>query len=1038
MSFQGDVRGIGLAELLQGLSRGRKEGVLALTGDNDLFSVIGIRDGKTHLLATQKESPDSWRERVRDAWAHDPEGQAEPQRQSDVAHAERLESVYKLLDGGGVHFRFDPGELKNLAQDGDESLLGPGVPVEFLLLEYARISDELEGIPELARMPRNTILRVMDPSMAPDLSPAFVQHMDGNSTIQEIADRMQLPIRAARLAVAGPLQRGALRYSTPFELLNLAVHELRQKNFSRAASRLVAWCTHGEAGPMAPEFAEALSSEWVAGRLPQALVPMTARHVRVLLRRMDHTLGNPSTSVIHWSEAARLHPDDRIIRIHRMLAEFREDERADRPSLRDIFDICREFRDESKPLRTGPLLVIAAHKHPEGVSAQLELGLGLVEAGRAEDGTEWVLAAARDMIGRGQSDRAITPLRQLITAVPRSREARALLTRARRSSTSAKQLRKTMMIGSAGLLAIAGLAFVQVSRGARRDELFREVERQLADPAVALSTLDRNFPGERSGRVKGLRRELEDIMRVEEQSVKSRWLDEYHAAQKLCVSGDPLEAILAVRAIDSPPRLTLVKPDWPEVASLYATIGKAMEERVRALPVPRALDDAQKAEENTLETQARTLRNSLVENERKLPQAKEMVALLTKVEGLITERREDRHAKLKEQQKKESIDKLAQLLNQAEDAVRQNDYERALRFYDQILESDIEGSVRTILEPKVRVVRSKQDAIERAHALAYDGKHTDAIALLAEKFDDPSRYMLPWNVESIPSGAMVKTSDGNTHRTPFERWSTPGESIQLRLELEGYETRVLSFDQPAHRTIQLSRRASITWSRKARVDAIPVPVGPDRLLLDRSGHIARVDPNGQVLWEKEIQTISGVARAPVFLPELAGRLLMVTEDGSAWILDAASGSLDGPVELGSPPQIGPVPDGRRVKVSLADGSLALWKDSIKPVIEPASNLGPLAGVDSTYRFGAESGMQVVRRRNGQLDVFSSRFGPWDVTFEGDALLVSARDEGPGGFSVLRRGQWEFLAFEPKSDSAPGGRLWLSDSGGLRAFDLTRR
>ena len=31
MSFQGDVRGIGLAELLQGLSRGRKEGVLTLT-----------------------------------------------------------------------------------------------------------------------------------------------------------------------------------------------------------------------------------------------------------------------------------------------------------------------------------------------------------------------------------------------------------------------------------------------------------------------------------------------------------------------------------------------------------------------------------------------------------------------------------------------------------------------------------------------------------------------------------------------------------------------------------------------------------------------------------------------------------------------------------------------------------------------------------------------------------------------------------------------------------------------------------------------
>ena len=55
MSFQGDVRGIGLAELLQGLARGRKEGILTLSAKGGGRSVLGVESGSIFLLPDPDE-----------------------------------------------------------------------------------------------------------------------------------------------------------------------------------------------------------------------------------------------------------------------------------------------------------------------------------------------------------------------------------------------------------------------------------------------------------------------------------------------------------------------------------------------------------------------------------------------------------------------------------------------------------------------------------------------------------------------------------------------------------------------------------------------------------------------------------------------------------------------------------------------------------------------------------------------------------------------------------------------------------------------
>ena len=89
MSFQGDVAGIGLGELLQGLARGGRDGVLTLFGPH-LTSAIGLKGGQLFLLAGPDERPEEWRERASRAWAEDPSPRTETRRRESIARAARL------------------------------------------------------------------------------------------------------------------------------------------------------------------------------------------------------------------------------------------------------------------------------------------------------------------------------------------------------------------------------------------------------------------------------------------------------------------------------------------------------------------------------------------------------------------------------------------------------------------------------------------------------------------------------------------------------------------------------------------------------------------------------------------------------------------------------------------------------------------------------------------------------------------------------------------------------------------------------------
>ncbi|MCC6407567.1 MAG: DUF4388 domain-containing protein, partial [Planctomycetes bacterium] len=156
MSFQGDVAGLGLGELLQGLARGGREGSLTLNGGGRC-ATIGIAGGQIHLLPEPDEDPDIWRRRSERAWIKDPNHRIDALRMQEIAYAVRLETLFCLLDCSGVHFRFEQGPLpkaeaptqSSTVPDPNEALRDnarkklevltpvhcPGLSVEFVLLE---------------------------------------------------------------------------------------------------------------------------------------------------------------------------------------------------------------------------------------------------------------------------------------------------------------------------------------------------------------------------------------------------------------------------------------------------------------------------------------------------------------------------------------------------------------------------------------------------------------------------------------------------------------------------------------------------------------------------------------------------------------------------------------------------------------------------------------------------------------------------------------------------------------------------------------
>jgi hypothetical protein len=181
-----------------------------------------------------------------------------------------------------------------------------------------------------------------------------------------------------------------------------------------------------------------------------------------------------------------------------------------------------------------------------------------------------------------------------------------------------------------------------------------------------------------------------------------------------------------------------------------------------------------------------------------------------------------------------------------------------------------------------------------------------------------------------------------------------------------------------------------------------------------------------------LASLGGLARTPAILPKQRDRILLLTEDGEAWLCDATSGALEGPLALGSSPVAGPIQGTDGVRARLRDGRTILWVDALAPDTS-ASTTGDENAPEASDPAAGNGAMVALRRTaSGALSLKSPWTG-WTVEVGDKACILRARDDDKPSITVRREGMWTFVAWEAPRAQLSRGRLWVADGLGLRSY-----
>lgn len=1047
MSFQGDVAGIGLGELLQGLARGGKDGVLTLYGDQ-LAAAIGLQGGLLYLLESPEESDDQWRRRADCAWADASEPELDLVRRTAIARAERMETVFSMLEAPNLHFRFEPGPLplpKNArmrrgavyALDGhseNKSPWGAGMGVESVLLEHARISDEAsgEGVPQRYDMPL-----LVDGCEPPTQLHGFLMQCDGESTIGEIADRLASPARQCQGTVAELVRMGVLRLATPSELLRHSRRELDQGRLHRAAARLQGWQAKTPAGLPTAADADQLVALWESGQMAGVLEVLGASTARQLVRLLDSIDAELTHRLDRWDDLAQIQSGDVITRFHRAALRAEalnagcEVEGGGHELVMECLRIARGFDDAERSIRARTILRIAGTTQPTAHQVRVELGARMIEHGLRSEGAAWMLEAANALVADQDLDRATQVLGLLLKGVPEHRDAQQLLTQSRSVLLKARKRRRHGLIGLSAALAISLVAFVQFHAGQERDRRFQEVTDAIENPTRALELLDQHFAGDSADRTVALRAALEQRQRDMDVARRDAWQARFDAIADQGREGDALAAFDKLVRLPAPPTMVSgLAVRWGEKTDLLAGLHKTLQTRSESIdPTIHAADEVLLEESRLVAITGQLVdRASAIEGAAYATFAEDMGAL----HGALTARRDARvAAQAKEVERQEQI-RLDQLLARARFLSESGRLEDAVAAYEELLGEDESGDVADLLGREIATARNQLDGFRKAHAEALAGRHEIAFETLEDAGLDTARYSLPWRVESVPSGAAVELADGAVLTTPFSLESTVGEPVGLTFTLAGAEERTLTVEAPGDLVVAMHRSPERHWRTTHRVEAAPVAVGADHIVADRGGRLARLTPGGEVRWEIQLETLGGIGRTPQFLTARPGHLLVLSEDGDAWLCNADDGSLEGPVELGAPVLEGPYPLGGNLTAVFDNNTYAVWQDQLEPSIFPVASRSQLELTRSSPYDEGNPSMVVLRSGRGLDPELVSPWTTWRAEVREDSYAVRRGGKGGSMFTVRRQGEWAFLAWEAPSVFMPGGRLWISDGEGLRA------
>ncbi len=1045
MSFQGDVAGIGLGELLQGLSRGERNGVLTLSGPK-LSATLGVRKGQLYLLPGPDEDENLWRDRAVRAFADDQDVQLESARRAAIARAARLETIYQMLEAPNLHFRFEPGPLppaassgvrpgsplKTVAFDGDEQEFeddslqtpwGAGMPVEYMLLEHARICDEVRTGAG-ATLAAYDLPRALDPEGHPPDVRGFLEQCNGSSTLEEIADRRGWPLSRCRAVVGEFLQSGHVRVAVPRELLAGAQREMELGRAGRAARRLTGWILSSPPGPPAPGDAQLLFAEWDRGRLPRVVPLLEPRIARTLLRKLDRIQAELRPARSRWKVLTEAHKQDETALLHDVALRLSSSTAPDGRTFTDLLRLAYSFQQRGLERRTRMLLRLCASHLPEDPPVRIELGRRMLEAGLIIEGSRWLLNTARELLDRRDAEGAMIPIRAVLRTAPEHGEARALLDTAREVQANRTRRRWNVSIGLSAGLALSLAALIKFHSYAAVERWTANTDGQ--EPGAALALLDEEFGSNPPAGIAKLRSRLLNRKEEEDKAAYEDWSGSYDEAEEACRFGDPLLAVRRTLELPpSPSTSTLATPDASDLLGILASRLSQLANQAN-LPVNAPLE-ALNQEERLLDLLAEI--QAQLESGNPPPEARSFLFRVQELQGEIRERREKRavdREKLLAREKEKDQDILLAAARAHDQA---GDLERSLLAYQRLIESDETLAQIPELQKEIGRVRAHFEAWKKALELSEKGDHAGARSALEGVCPRPVEHLLPYQVDSVPTGARVALSDGRVRTTPFTSKSGFGEHVKLVLSLPGFQEHTVEISEPANLRIYLHRFPERSWQSSSRIEAAPVPAGDDHIAADRGGHVARLDGQSRVRWDIELKTLGGIARTPVFLPNKPGWLLVISEDGQSWLVQAQNGEVEGPRDIGSPPAVGPSLTRSGVSVQFTDGRVAVWTDRLEPIFYQADSLvggGPF-GRDSQVA----TSVAVLRRSAGSGTELQSPWNSWRVQVTPSDYRVVAPDGR--GFTAERNGEWVYVAWEAPKALVPNGRLWVSDEKGLRSY-----
>lgn len=1002
--------------------------------------MLGMENGIVSFLPDEEEDPQIWKDRSRQAWIHDQDFRIDAMRMSDIARAHRIERVYQILDSEGVHFRFNPGEalreptgpVTESTKEGAPNqgrmpqVYCDGMAIEMFLLEYARLSDEAEGAADELGFTNYIVPRLLDPGGANETKDRFLTECDGTSTLAEISDRLGMPIRQTRLLLVGHARGGRLRFSGHRELLVLAQKELSQGHVWRAAARLVGWIQASPPGALEEGDAGLLAAEFKADRMGPLLNLMPARESRLMLRRIDHALKDPTASVRHWRELQRLKRKDPIIEMHRLGVEFRWEDDEETPSMRELLDAAKDLRDNGHPGRAGAFLRMAASREPTNANARIDIGMGMVAANYIEEGAAWILDAAQTLVATGHASKAIPALRALLDADPSIREARRMLGRLKHLTVRRQVIRKNSMVGLAVVAVLGSMGWVRVSMERSREFKMTEIANLIEAPKQAKVLLEEYFPEDDSPRVTHLREMISDRHKSQENAWRNEWTEQYSRAELACALAEPLAGLKLALAIPAPPKLETMEESWSLIEDIFNGLAVRLENDHAALG-ELLLDSSRQIER---EKQMKATVGGVLEYLESAEESQDTGDLLERLElisGDLVFRITERSRLLQERAHENLRSKQDLMLAAARAHDRAGDLEQSLQVYERLMLTDESGRLKQILAEEYVGLRERNGALQEARRLAGDGEHEQALLLLESAFDDDSNYTLPWTLRVFPADALVHLADGSTRAAPFIYESRPRERVEFFVDYPGHISQTVVLDSPHNVQVWLSKIPDRSWNRGGRVDALPVNFGTDQIVCDRTGHVARITAAGETVWELELLSLGGIGRAPVFLPDRPDHLLLVTEDGEAWLIQAESGEQEGPWNLGSGPVQGPSPATDGVLVRLKDGRLMRWTNRLRPKEVSAGS------IPEEDRHGTRGGAEVLHRGDAGRNVLDSPWNSWRIELLDEVYRISTSDDPGEGFTVLRDGDWSYLAWEAPTPELPNGRVWISDGAGLAGY-----